>query len=354
LPMNSGAVQQWKRGGGGCPSIQNSNQCERITSNSINYQGICCEWTERAYDTYTQPCPGFNCCFNISGSNSTGNTSCQPCGWDDCCVHNCSQFSSCSCGWPCCTWVGTTWKVFSSTTYTTNLPVASVSSQQNVTCSGNPQGSATISVTGGVGPFIFQWSNGAGGPTQTAMLAGTYYITASDNYGCTATTSVTITQPPPFQTNEVATPAACPTLANGSVNITPSGGTPPYSYLWSNGATTQDISGLISGSYSLTMTDATGCQQMLIVAVPSTGTPTGPAGQWTWQGGYSNDWFNGCNWDKKSAPNLTSNVLIPGPTPNQPLIFGSGVCYTLLINETDGGRLTIDATSFSKLIVSLP
>ena len=354
LPLNSAAVQQWKSGGGGCPSVQNVTQCDRATGSFSTYQGNCCEWEERQYDNYSQPCPGFNCCFNISGSNSTGNTSCWPCGWDDCCVHNCSQFSSCSCGWPCCTYNGTINKVYSSTTHTTNLPNASISSQQNINCAGNPQGSATITVSGGVGPFNYQWSNGAMGSSQTAMLAGTYFVTITDSRGCTDNVTITITEPAPFQANAVTTPATCPTLNNGAVDITPSGGTSPYSYLWSNGATTQDISGLGSGSFSITLTDNTGCQQMLIVSVPSSGTPTGPAGQWTWEGTYSNDWFNGCNWDKRSVPNLSSNVVIPGSTPTNPLVFGTGVCFTLWINEGNGGRLTIDAASFSKLTVSLP
>lgn len=127
----------------------------------------------------------------------------------------------------------------------------------DVGCNGGNDGAATAGANGGSGPFTYNWSNGATSATINNLTAGVYSVTVSDGANCNITSSVTIAQPAAINLTLQPTDAAGG--ANGAVNLTPSGGTAPYSYAWSNGATTQDISGLNPGTYAVTLTDANGC-----------------------------------------------------------------------------------------------
>ena len=80
-----------------------------------------------------------------------------------------------------------------------------------------------------------------------------------DQVGCTTTIEVTLTDPSPMSIIGVATDATVGDGENGSIDLTVAGGVGPYTYSWSNGATTQDISGLGLGPYYVTVTDANGC-----------------------------------------------------------------------------------------------
>jgi hypothetical protein len=121
-----------------------------------------------------------------------------------------------------------------------------------VLCFGNPTGSIDLSVTGGTAPYTYAWSNGASSQDITALVAGTYSVTVTDNNGCTATASVTITQPAAalaLSTTQVN--VLCFGNATGSIDLIVNGGTAPYTYAWSNGALAQDINGLYAGLISL-------------------------------------------------------------------------------------------------------
>nr|MDQ3048003.1 gliding motility-associated C-terminal domain-containing protein [Bacteroidota bacterium] len=158
-------------------------------------------------------------------------------------------------------------------------PVASVFSINHVSCYNDNDGSATVTVTGGVPPFNFLWSNAQTLPTATNLIAGTYTLTATDVNGCIATTSVTITEPTFLDATVVTSNPTCAGSCNGSFISTAFGGTAPYSYLWNpGGLTTPNVTGLCNGSYTLQVTDANGCIALepvvLIDPVPVTGTTT--------------------------------------------------------------------------------
>jgi subtilisin-like proprotein convertase family protein len=123
-------------------------------------------------------------------------------------------------------------------------------------------GSIDITVAGGVGPYSYLWSNGATIEDISNLTTGTYSLTVTDdNDGCQLSMSITITNATNFDVTGVVTNSSCATCTTGSidasVNEFVSDG--PYTYQWSNGATTEDISGLTPGSYSLTVTGASGC-----------------------------------------------------------------------------------------------
>jgi hypothetical protein len=137
---------------------------------------------------------------------------------------------------------------------------ASISAQTNVLCNGGANGSATATSTGGTGTKTYAWSNAATGATATGLAAGSYTVTATDANGCTATASVTITEPVSASTTiSSQTNITCNGSSNGSATVSSTGGAGSFTYAWSNGATTASITGLAAGTYGVTATDANGC-----------------------------------------------------------------------------------------------
>ncbi|MBP9795636.1 MAG: right-handed parallel beta-helix repeat-containing protein, partial [Chitinophagales bacterium] len=129
-----------------------------------------------------------------------------------------------------------------------------------VTCNGATDGSVDLTVTGGTAPFTYLWSNGATTQDISAISAGIYSVTVTDANGCSETTSATITEPAILSASETHSDILCAGPVLGNVDITVTGGSSPYTYLWSNGATTEDLSGLtLPGTYNVTITDANGC-----------------------------------------------------------------------------------------------
>jgi len=142
---------------------------------------------------------------------------------------------------------------------------AFVNSKTNVLCNGAATGKAIINAGGNGGfplPFSYQWSNGdtLSVDSITGLSSGTYTVTVQAADGCTASTSLTITEPPAINLSITAvSDTSCSVFAQGFLFANASGGTGSFSYLWSTGDTSNIISGLSSGTYLLTVTDNAGC-----------------------------------------------------------------------------------------------
>ena len=127
-----------------------------------------------------------------------------------------------------------------------------------VTCSPGNDGCIDISVSGGTPGFTYQWSGGPTTQDVCNLSCGTYTVTVTDSKGCKGIKSWDVT------TNMVLTgiihPASCSPGNDAWIDLSVSGGCPPFSYAWSNMVYTQDISGLVCGAtYCVTVTDAIGC-----------------------------------------------------------------------------------------------
>ena len=160
-----------------------------------------------------------------------------------------------------------------------NVPCPTISvsnvSQTNVSCFGGTNASVTVIASGGTSPYSYSWSPGnLIGATQSNLAAGNYTVTATDNANCTGTITLTVTQPSALQlTSGVITPANCGS-SNGSASVTANGGTGSYNFTWSpNVGNTSTISNISGGPYTVQVTDANGCQQSIVVTVPTTGGP---------------------------------------------------------------------------------
>lgn len=136
-----------------------------------------------------------------------------------------------------------------------------------ITCFNANDGAVDLSVAGGVVPYSYNWSNGAATEDISGLSGNTYIVTVTDDNGCSATASVLIVNPPAINTSYVINDALCFGQANGSIDLIPSGGTPAYTYNWSNGAATEDLTNVAAGTYVLTITDSKGCERVDSVVV---------------------------------------------------------------------------------------
>lgn len=126
---------------------------------------------------------------------------------------------------------------------------------------GNTNGSIELTVSNGHSPFTYLWSNGATTQNLVNIGTGTYTVTVTDYLGSTATRSQTVTHPALIVVNVDKIPPTSNYNRDGKIDLTVSGGTPPYIFAWNNSKTTEDNDSLQSGSYSWKVTDAAGCSK---------------------------------------------------------------------------------------------
>ncbi|MBI4932011.1 MAG: gliding motility-associated C-terminal domain-containing protein, partial [Bacteroidetes bacterium] len=147
------------------------------------------------------------------------------------------------------------------TTVTAPNGITSVTATSTqASCNGLSDGTATASPTGGTVPYTYLWNNNQTTQMATGLAAVTYSVTVSDANGCTFPATVPVAEPLPILTSFSSVADTCGKKI-GSATTTPTGGTPPYTYLWlvNPSQSTQAIAGLYSGIYTCVVTDANGC-----------------------------------------------------------------------------------------------
>lgn len=133
-------------------------------------------------------------------------------------------------------------------------------SPEDVICYNGNDGAVYAEVSGGIAPYQYSWSNGSTSQNIQNLLAGTYSLTVTDSEGNSAEKSAEVIQPDsPVTIEALINPASC-AASDGSIDITVTGGTEPYTFWWSNGDTTMNLSNAEKGSYILSVTDALGCR----------------------------------------------------------------------------------------------
>ena len=130
----------------------------------------------------------------------------------------------------------------------------------DVSCSEGNDGYIDVTITGGIEPYTFEWSNGSQEEDLNDLSAGEYMLTITDGAGAILNFTFEVAQPDPMEQENVTITNAIEGVQGGSIDLEVTGGTEPYSYNWSNGESTSMIEGLEPGMYTCIVTDANGCE----------------------------------------------------------------------------------------------
>lgn len=144
--------------------------------------------------------------------------------------------------------------------------------KQDAGCSG-ATGSINLSVSGGQSPYTYRWSNGATTEDLTGIAAGTYTVFVTDAAGCSMDDAIPVGSSNSISLSATRQDVQCAGQSTGAVNLSVSGGMAPYSYRWSNGTLSEDLTGVAAGTYSVTVTDAANCSATLSVQVTAPAQP---------------------------------------------------------------------------------
>ena len=146
---------------------------------------------------------------------------------------------------------------------TITAPSAIITTAQttNITCFGANDGGSFVSATGGTPGYTVNWPGNGTGFSIGSLSPGNHNYVVTDANGCNITDTITVSEPPLLTVTSVISNVT--TTNNGAIDVTAAGGTPTYFYTWSNAATTEDLTGLLPGTYTVTVTDANGCNTVL-------------------------------------------------------------------------------------------
>jgi hypothetical protein len=215
--------------------------------------------------------------------------------------------------------------------FTTLNSVSGTAVVTNVSCFNGSNGTINLTPTGGVAPYTFVWNDGATTEDRTGLTAGAYSVTITDAAGATGVVNnIIVTQPSALVATTVQTNIACNGGTNGTAAVTPAGGTAPYTYRWSTGATTQGLTGLAAGSYSVTVTDANGCTIVsnLTITQPTPLVATTSQTDATTIGG----------------SNGSATITVSGGTPSYTYAWSPNVSTTATASNLRAGSYTVTAT----------
>lgn len=154
--------------------------------------------------------------------------------------------------------------------------VAALTVTDSLSCAGGQNGSLSVDVSGGVGPYEYLWNPATlQGNNPTGLAAGTYRVTVMDAALNTTEQIITLTAPTQILVSVQTTPASGG-LPNGAASASVTGGIMPYTYLWSTGVTTANLQNVIAGNYTVTITDANGCTKTATAVVQMMSGSTHP------------------------------------------------------------------------------
>ncbi len=238
-------------------------------------------------------------------------------------------------------------------TATINIGAPNPSLQATVTstepsCPGASDGTAAVSVSGGDGNYSILWSTGANTPSITGLSAGTYTVKVNDGNDCQQFRAFNIQDPQGLEiTAAQITEVSCNGEMDGSIDITVVNGTAPYTYQWSNGAATEDLAAVGTGSYDVTVTDASGCSVVMsydILVDPNNTNCDNGNGDGGNDGGDGGDGGNGDgNGDGNDDPCIRDCNTCDGKITELTLKYlGDEANATITVKQKNGGQIVFD------------
>lgn len=220
----------------------------------------------------------------------------------------------------------------------TNGPTLTVSST-DVNCAGQCTGTASVVAAGGTTPYQYNWI--AGGQTTSAvanLCAGTYFVQVKDAGNCLVNDSVVINEINTITANITATATNCG-ASTGQAVVAPSGGTAPYTFVWSDSSTNDTLSNLPAGTYSVEITDATSCKDTFFITINSANGPTISV---------ATDSVL-CNGASDGAATLTINGGNPGYT----VLWSTGSAANSTLNGLDAGNYSVSVTDLTGCVTAV-
>lgn len=137
----------------------------------------------------------------------------------------------------------------------------------DLACFGDSSGSIDLTVSGGITPYSYNWSNGATSQDLTGLAAGVYTVTVTDSDTSNFIDSFTVIQPSEIVITDIITPPSSGLANDGAIDISVSGGFAPYTFAWNTGDVSEDLDSLVIGLYTLTVTDSSGCEVVALFQV---------------------------------------------------------------------------------------
>lgn len=218
----------------------------------------------------------------------------------------------------------------------------------HVDCKGNGNGAVNTIVTGGIQPYKYEWHDSYyahlynNAPVINNLVPDTYTLVATDTNGCSTELPFVVTEPDlPLSLNDSVKNVSCRNGSDAFVDLTPFGGTAPYTFNWSNGATTEDIQNLTAGQYTVVITDANGCQLTRVYSITQPESVLRIID------------FEQLNVKCKNGSDGYAKVVVYGGTPEYSYLWSNGVTtdtnYNLMagvyqVSITDSNQCTIDTT----------
>ena len=145
----------------------------------------------------------------------------------------------------------------------------------DVSCFGYADGAIELQISGGNAPYSFDWSNGDTFVLIDSLVTATYFVFVTDANTCVISDSIFVNQPlSDIQISSVITNTSCSYSVDGAIDISVSGGSTPYTFLWNNSLTTEDLTYIDPGNYNLIVSDASSCgfsSQFLVQSPDSIG-----------------------------------------------------------------------------------
>ena len=227
-------------------------------------------------------------------------------------------------------------------TVTATVPPVIDATSTNITCNGTVDGTVGVSITsGGVAPFTYSWSNGVTTVSQLGLAAGTYTVTVSDVYGCSSSSTVTVTEPAAIAAVETIT-QPCVNATNGSISLVVSGGTSPVNVDWFDASSNQltsgnTLTGIGAGTYFALLTDANNCTtigEYNVIATGQTFTSSENAcDSYVWSQNAQTYTASGSYTSTSGCDTYVLNLTVTPSTSNTTSITACG-SYTWSVNGT--------------------
>lgn len=243
-------------------------------------------------------------------------------------------------------------------TVSVNPPIQPTLTTANLACNGVSTGSIGLAVSGGTPGYTYSWTGPSSFSATTQNLsglaAGTYNLTVTDSKNCTAASSATITQPTALSVTPTVTDVACNGGTTGAISLAVSGGTGTITYLWNDGASTQNRTGLAAGTYSVTVTDANACtktQSGIVVGQPVAISASASATAISCNGGTSTITVTASGGNGTLTYSLNGGAYQSGNTFSG--ITASASAYNITVKDAGGCTQTTSVTVTQPAVLAL-